>query len=230
MEISVPTSKVNTQYIYFADKKKNVVVDGNFIKIIYSTESFEMNGLYIFAEFEPIQSDHLHSPSKPPSYENHSIPPLILRSGIVHNWKDIGDDWIQIVGKPPTHSPSKPPSYENHSIPTLILRSGIVQKHVLHFNPSLKSNNIDRLCQIEFDTLNRYIEMNPTHKQPVYILKNQLRSGVIKYYSENKNPGEQSAAKNPVILKIAGLWETDTNVGITMKFILPTVHSHLLKI
>lgn len=176
MEISMPISNVNTQYIYFADKKKNIIVNGSFIKIIYSTESFEMNGLYIFAEFEPNQTDHLH------------------------NWKDTGDDWIQIVGKTPA------------------------QKHVLHFNPCLNSNNIDRLCQIEFDILNRYVEMNPTHKQPVYILKNQLLSGVIKYYSENNNTGEKSAAKNPVILKIAGLWETDTNVGITMKFILPNIH------
>ena len=47
-----------------------------------------------------------HSPSKLPPQENHSIPPLILRSD-------------------PVHSPSVYP--ENHPIPTLILRSGIVQ-------------------------------------------------------------------------------------------------------
>jgi len=134
-----------------------------------------MNGLYIFAEFEPNQNDN------------------------PHNWKDTGDDWIQIVGKTPA------------------------QKHVLHFNPRLHSKNIDRLCQIEFDILNRYVELNPTHKQPVYILKNQLLSGAIKYYSENNNICEPTTAKKSVILKIAGLWETDTNMGITMKFILPCV-------
>ena len=87
----------------------------------------------------------LHSPSKPPpsvSLENHSIPTLILRSGIVQKptltrdsnaiKEPLNDNNVtlnqcqEIDAMFSIYSPSKPPSLENHSIPTLILRSGIV--------------------------------------------------------------------------------------------------------
>jgi hypothetical protein len=51
MEISVPINEINTRNIYFGEKRKNIIVDGDFVKIIYSTDSFEMNGLYILTEF-----------------------------------------------------------------------------------------------------------------------------------------------------------------------------------
>ena len=73
---------------------------------------------------------YAHSPSKPPpsvSLENHSIPTLILRSGIVQttnsefSFSECHGYW---------HSPSKPPSSKNHSIPPLILRSGIAHLYL----------------------------------------------------------------------------------------------------
>jgi len=58
-----------------------------------------------------------------------------------------------------------------------------------------------------------------------YILKTQLLSGVIKYNSDNKLARQSFADiyKERCMLKISGVWETATNAGITMKFILLAV-------
>ena len=52
MNISIDLQKINISNIYFSDKKANVIMDGNFSKIIYSNECFTMNGLYILFPIE----------------------------------------------------------------------------------------------------------------------------------------------------------------------------------
>jgi len=47
MNISVDLQKLLLSNIYFSDKKRNMIMDGNFSKIMYSNEWFTMNGLYI---------------------------------------------------------------------------------------------------------------------------------------------------------------------------------------
>jgi hypothetical protein len=47
MNISIDIDKILIQNIYFLDKKRNIIMDGNFTKILYSNEFFTMNGLYI---------------------------------------------------------------------------------------------------------------------------------------------------------------------------------------
>lgn len=159
MEVSIPLNKINIQNIYFTDKKKNIIVDGDFIKILYSTNIFEMNGLYILFELEKKEQS-----------------------------------WTQI--------------------PNRIRR-------VYSFNLSSKENmdSIEQLCKIEHNIIKRYIVSNCPSKLPSYILRNQLLSGTIKYHSEYKDNGKISD-KIKTILKISGVWESPTNVGITMKFIL----------
>lgn len=179
MELSIPVNKVNTQNIYFAEKRKNIIVDGDFVKLLYSTDAFEMNGLYIFVELEAASA--------------------------------ASQQWIQItLNRPLTTQP---------------------QKRSIAFNPySLENETIvNRLCQIEQDIVNRYIASYCHHKTASYILKTQLMGSTIKYHSENiifhrdetrvNKPGA-SAVKEKCVLKISGIWETATNVGITMKFIL----------
>jgi hypothetical protein len=246
MELSIPVKVVNTQYIFFAEKRKNVIVDGNFIKIIYSTAEFEMNGLHIHFEVDL-------SPKEP---------------GFISPTKN----WAQVLHKSLPHFPTKLPSsfsfdapashlpkisdllpsgnshaksvnsivsLENHSIPTLILRSGIVQsksggmdftsetRRSIHFNLNSANNIdlIDRLCSIEKEIVDRYIACHCPSKSASYILKPQLLSGVIKYNSDNKLARQSFVEiyKEKCMLKISGVWETATNVGITIKFVLLAV-------
>jgi hypothetical protein len=47
-------SIINT---HFLEKKRNIIIDGNFSKILYTNELFTMNGLYFIVPFEIISFD-----------------------------------------------------------------------------------------------------------------------------------------------------------------------------
>jgi hypothetical protein len=55
MNISIDLQKTQLLNIYFLDKKRNIIMDGNFTKILYSNEWFTMNGLYILFPVEVLQ-------------------------------------------------------------------------------------------------------------------------------------------------------------------------------
>ena len=71
-------------------------------------------------------------------------------------------------------------------------------------------DEIKRLCKIENEILNRADIYGKTRR---YHLSNQLNSGFIKIihqtYPDNIN----------IILKISGIWETQTDYGLTYKFV-----------
>jgi hypothetical protein len=236
MEVSIPANNINTQNIYFADKKKNIIVDGDFIKILYSTESFEMNGLYIFVELEQHTGAGNRKENMPfldwttfstrvgqreydlstvPGHREHSHTLHCSSDEYEYNQKDTtnSQNWIQITGN-------------RNSVSTKT-------KRVVLFNQMSLENIslINRLCQIEQSIIERYIRTYCPFKNASYILKNQLMNGAIKYHSENVHIGTKLVRfdsiinanyliKERFILKISGVWETATNVGITMKFIL----------
>ena len=52
MNISIDLPKVTLPNVYFLDKKTNIIMDGNFTKILYSNDCFTMNGLYILFPIE----------------------------------------------------------------------------------------------------------------------------------------------------------------------------------
>ncbi len=176
MELSIPLNKINIQNIYFTDKKKNIIVDGDFIKLLYSTNVFEMNGLYILFELDKTSRQDMRQDIRQGQIQGHD------------------QNWIQIPNR---------------------------TRRVYSFNLSSKENmdSIEQLCKIEHNIIKRYIMSNCPSKTPSYILKNQLLSGSIKYHSEYKDNGQISDTIKTV-LKISGVWESTTNVGITMKFIL----------
>jgi len=52
MNISIDLQKTTLSNLFFLDKKSNIIMDGNFTKILYSNELFTMNGLYILFPIE----------------------------------------------------------------------------------------------------------------------------------------------------------------------------------
>jgi hypothetical protein len=48
----LPIHEVISDYIYFLDSKKNILMDGIFTKLIYTNEWFTMNGVYIHLPIE----------------------------------------------------------------------------------------------------------------------------------------------------------------------------------
>ena len=72
--------------------------------------------------------------------------------------------------------------------------------------------------------------MHAPNKTAVFNLRNQLMTGTIKIQSANEPFASVSLSPSPSLssfapampnyaLKISGVWETNTSVGITVKFI-----------
>ena len=55
------------------------------------------------------------------------------------------------------------------------------------------------------------------NKQPVYNIRQQIQNGFFKMFSRKKIHGPYDNFK--VVLKVSGVWESETEYGITYKFI-----------
>jgi hypothetical protein len=61
MNISIDLPKITLPNVYFLDKKTNIIMDGNFTKIIYSNNCFTMNGLYVLFPIEAFNVEKIGS-------------------------------------------------------------------------------------------------------------------------------------------------------------------------
>ena len=77
------------------------------------------------------------------------------------------------------------------------------------FNSSTQKELIEKLKVIEEDILKKY----KNNKIPLFKIYEQISSGFIKIYFEIG-----SKYNNLFILKISGIWETQTHYGLTYKF------------
>ena len=47
MNITANVNQISIYNLFFSEKKKNIIVDGSFTKLIYSNRMFSMNGIYM---------------------------------------------------------------------------------------------------------------------------------------------------------------------------------------
>jgi len=145
MNIVKRIDQYNHRYIYFCEPiKNNVMNEGTFIRIIYSSPNFILNGIYLLIQFNDITCEKYYN------------------------------------------------------------------KYKCNFNSIQHKELIDSLKVIEENILNKF---DFTNKLPQYKIYDQIKNGNIKIFNEiNKN-------NCSFILKISGVWETQTNYGLTYKFI-----------
>jgi len=87
-------------------------------------------------------------------------------------------------------------------------------KFKCNFNVNLNKDIINKIKAIEEQILQK---INIQKKIPQYKIYEQMKNGSIKLYNEiNEDNNDKS-----LILKISGIWETQTNYGLTYKFIKP---------
>jgi uncharacterized membrane protein (UPF0182 family) len=87
-------------------------------------------------------------------------------------------------------------------------------KFKCNFNINLNKDTINKIKIIEEGILQK---INIQNKMPQYKIYEQMKNGSIKLYNEiNENDNNTN-----FILKISGIWETQTNYGLTYKFIKP---------
>jgi hypothetical protein len=261
MELSIPANKIDTRNVYFMEKKKNIIVDGDFAKILYSTAEFEMNGLYIFAEFETTQENKFQNwtriqskPSanvhqkkyiafNPSTIENACLIELLckIESSIIERYinnycpKKIASYALKTQisnGIIKYHSENKLVDYWSiGTIPKQIGGASIVGGRTL----TTQEFEIDARVNNERETLmdsptKQYAAPSSVslqlrlqnHPIPTLVLRSCFAEGIDQFRRQNITGNEYlSTCKTTdrIILKISGVWETSTHVGITMKFI-----------
>jgi hypothetical protein len=161
MNIVKTIEQFNPNNVYFLEPiKNNIMNNSNFIRIIYSTSSFVLNGVFLLVKLDTV-----------------------------------------VIEK-----------YFN--------------KLKCLFNINECQNLINQLKNIEETILNRV----STNKIKKYKISQQISSGIIRIFLNDTNKYNKlnclsqdhimtTMYDNSFILKISGLWETESEIGITYKFI-----------
>lgn len=145
MNIVNKISQFNPDYIYLCEPiKNNIMLDGNFIRILYSTSLFTMVGVYLYIPFYSLHIEKFYN------------------------------------------------------------------KYKCVFDANLHQDMIAQIKYIEESILNK---TNIPNKIATYKIYEQFSNGNIKIFSEGIDK-----IKHSFILKISGIWETDTHYGVTYKF------------
>ena len=91
------------------------------------------------------------------------------------------------------------------------------EDHYIVFDTTDETNHasLERFSQLEEHILNSYYEYHQTMKKPVHTIQKQLLSGNCKIHGRpSSNIGGSS-----YIMKISGIWESDTEYGITFRIL-----------
>lgn len=140
-------NQYNEDYVYFCEPiKNNIMSEGNFIRIIYSTSLFILNGIYLSININYTSVDKYYN------------------------------------------------------------------KFRCAFDTIQYKDIIDQIRVIEEGLLKKTCIVNKTPQHKIY---EQLKNGNIKVFSD-----ASEKITNTFLLKIAGIWETDTEFGLTYKFII----------
>ena len=132
-------------YVHLCEPiKNNIISDGNFFRIIYSTHDVTLNGIYLLIELKNVMCEKHYN------------------------------------------------------------------KYKYSFNVNTHNDVINNIKKIEESLLNK-IKFN---KNPCFKIYEQFTTGNIKLFTES--PSNKNMR---VVLKMSGIWENETNYGLTYKFI-----------
>jgi len=145
MNLVKKIEQYNSDFLFFCEPiKNNVMNEGNFIRILYSSDVMVLNGIYLLINLTDISCEKYYN------------------------------------------------------------------KYKCNFNISNHKEIIESLKIIEEDILKKY----KTNKIPSHKIFEQLKAGHIKLFNDIGNN-----TSGTFILKISGIWETQTNYGLTYKFV-----------
>jgi len=147
MNIIKNIEQYNEDNVYFLEPiKNNIMNNGNFIRIIYSTSLFVLNGIYIHVNFNYTSVDKYYN------------------------------------------------------------------KYKYSFDITQHSELIEKLRIIEERLLNKISILG---KIPQFKIYEQVKNGNIKVFLDTSEK-----ICNTFLLKIAGIWETENDYGLTYKFLI----------
>jgi|TARA_B110000967_G_scaffold137132_1_gene140001 hypothetical protein len=95
-----------------------------------------------------------------------------------------------------------------------ITKESYFKKIKITYDTSLNKNILNRIYEIENQLLQKYNIHKKIQRKIIY---DTLNNGVIKLFPNNEN--DLINNNNSFILKISGIWENDTEYGLTYKLL-----------
>jgi hypothetical protein len=95
-----------------------------------------------------------------------------------------------------------------------ITKESYFKKIKITYDTSLNKNILNRIYEIENQLLQKYNNNKKIQRKIIY---DTLNNGVIKLFPNNEN--DLINNNNSFILKISGIWENDTEYGLTYKLL-----------
>jgi len=236
--------EIFVQNIFLMENKKNIIMDGKFTKIVYSDNLFTTNGIFISVPFtiDQMTKERIRRdvgglcPDASVGMREEQSPGSI--SGIrCLQVSDLPTSSPLRTGQSFTHRILWDSSRtENRPTGTDGLVSDIFEdivevpdtsciKCFLLFKTTYCHNEkiINDLIRIEYYILEFYKQIFNCKKKITTILKSQLNNACIKIYIDTSEYLIISKSKFPIkknfVLKISGIWEDYTSIGLTYKFI-----------
>ena len=96
----------------------------------------------------------------------------------------------------------------------LPIKNATVQKNVLFFNVFQNEDVIQSIESVEKQLLQTYLDFYGINKTPIHSLRYNLKNGSVKFYKHD------AFHRNTMYyIKISGVWENATEIGVTYKII-----------
>ena len=94
-------------------------------------------------------------------------------------------------------------------------------KNIMKFYPSSQENIflVQELSKIEYRIIEYYKQINQIDKKTTCLLTKQLYSGNLKIYKDYNENFQKHNKKIQHIIKISGIWENHSEIGVTYKVI-----------
>jgi hypothetical protein len=147
MHLVKKINQYNDNFVFFCDPiKNNIMNEGNFIRILYSTNNVTLNGIYLLINLKDVTCERYYN------------------------------------------------------------------KYKCIFNTNVHKDLIEEIKLIEENIIQKFKDTSSI-KYPEFKIYEQFKNGFIKIFKEIQNK-----TNHTFILKISGIWETNSSFGLTYKF------------
>ena len=202
------TQRIDTRTIHFLDTKKNMIMDGEFTKILYVQPFVTMDGWFIECPLylNPANEKYTNIIWFPPYHEDNI---QILRD-FAEIEKQLIDYYIDYKGI------EKRPQYSLHNQlfgGSIKIYSPYVDRNkIKNIKGAIRSVESESSISACGDDMESCFTKN-TQGTGVRILSRSSSSDLL------NNPPTAVIRRKPYVVKISGVWESHSHVGLTYKFL-----------
>jgi len=204
MKLCIPLSQISPQHIYFTEKRKNIIIDGVFTKIVYSNSSVSLNGLFIYLD-DTVNTRQCHPifHINEPGWNNTDVRISNMVHILCQLEENILDFYLSVYGI------TKQPTY---ALKTQLITNSVLFSSIAR-NFMCKPSPVSITFSISDDTQTKHLK----HSSLIQTLP-KTRS--LPKFTEDDDRRNYITSKNTYhCLKISGVWENATSIGLTYKWI-----------